>query len=1344
MSDLWTEATRDLVAESNQARLTAARVNVAEVWPFLAAATSEVDYGNRKSLAFDRIERAVIATVGDVDQGLLEELEQSLDQDYAALHQARTAAEMERTRVSIPTQLREAGHTVEARTADDGRQVYVVDGEEMDLRTAADRFLGGWDTAFGKGGSRTAAEGGFNCARCGKPATHYAFDKGHRASGMYLCSKHAAEPEVVGDRTVEKTALRRSAEDGKTCVECGAAIERDPAGEEPRTWHHADGQKHEHEARPAESKDAKRKASVVTGGRYCKTHQVWIGEGNASNHDEACKIEEKATESSLAAHTAAPHSFLDDGSPGPAWDGSRGPESDHRATVPEGGSTHRGPRSECPLCATGAGGAAPFVAEGWVAETPDATGPRIDTPRKVVQDHAWAKIDALAPAAQARFDSVPLQDLVDFGWRHTGSKDSSSGSNNGAEPGRTHLPTLAIASYRAGQGVVVTEGRPLSVQAVGVGDVVVLGETGHEWDGTQVRIVNESMEKDRWGVIPADVSVSSGGGGNGIWVPKDQVRQATSSFRLPAHLLTAQGHKAGQEATARGVATAAEVDAPEHYSEDEQTDWMVGVVLAYKQAAGNLARWQGVSPDETREGVSLATRLLSAFDALSAEQRSICTAAIWPEVVGSVPCPARGVISRLADEARHIIAIAVRYPSVLSAVPTSTTFPVSDDSSAPGTHEASNTRRGMAAANGETSISPTHGGWFERRSSAEMARAVVIAALGTDHFTYTTSSDLSMAGNHSGSTTSRPSATNATLPITVKDSHSIYEALRKGAPFADYDSWEDCISKNQDAADPEAYCGKIKHQVEDGKKGSLRTASVAYLYDDSEGYAAEVEVNADTEAEVRRVISENRLFAGGTGWVQIGDHAYTYRRTDRGGEQEVAVEITGPVPLADGAGVKTDGGGQVAGPTDYRYAARQVHAAGGLDNLGDDRAKPFGSDDEDEDEDKKQAASRTAGDVADVMITPIGPMPSPGWEQFCKTHGVWLTDSNAHLHGINETGDLVCDIELRKRSEAAAQYAHVAPHELRSGDRIVGTDFVVASVEPSATEAPGMGDHVLWRVTMADGRQITYPAPSSVPVVREGRRTVAGAGAPPWLNKGKDEGGDKPAEKKPEQPAEGGSEFTPGQQVTISYTLATGATGTLPGTFESEQNGQLFFDCETGRFAVTEQGSDYVDSQGTKFTFEQVEEQAPDQQPAQQPPPVQSSLRVEAGFPLCARGCQFTLSAADDMINTERGLAHRRCPQDRMRTEANPYQTGQAGNPYATSGPGTTNRAPTQPGDALDQTPTRQEAPVVTTPMTTRPRQQPGVGEEAADGPPELAADDPGIPGSGVERPGGTNRQGLM
>lgn len=49
-------------------------------------------------------------------------------------------------------------------------------------------------------------------------------------------------------------------------------------------------------------------------------------------------------------------------------------------------------------------------------------------------------------------------------------------------------------------------------------------------------------------------------------------------------------------------------------------------------------------------------------------------------------------------------------------------------------------------------------------------------------------------------------------------------SLRKGAPFAGYESFEACVAANQDADDPEAYCGSIKHKVEDSKESKRKTA----------------------------------------------------------------------------------------------------------------------------------------------------------------------------------------------------------------------------------------------------------------------------------------------------------------------------------------------------------------------------------------------------------------------------------------------------------------------------------------------------------------------------------------
>ena len=55
-------------------------------------------------------------------------------------------------------------------------------------------------------------------------------------------------------------------------------------------------------------------------------------------------------------------------------------------------------------------------------------------------------------------------------------------------------------------------------------------------------------------------------------------------------------------------------------------------------------------------------------------------------------------------------------------------------------------------------------------------------------------------------------------------------AMKKGAPFAGYDDFEQCVRENSDKDDPEAYCGTIKHRVEDGKKhGSLECEACGHV-----------------------------------------------------------------------------------------------------------------------------------------------------------------------------------------------------------------------------------------------------------------------------------------------------------------------------------------------------------------------------------------------------------------------------------------------------------------------------------------------------------------------------------
>lgn len=137
---------------------------------------------------------------------------------------------------------------------------------------------------------------------------------------------------------VKPGTIVRQAEDssgGNTCAVCGDKIAKDPSSEDPSTWHHDNGEKHDHEAKPkvrdqtpggkdsawSQDKSARKVSGweAISAGvvrpfvgsqqtlatRYCPTHKVYVGPGNQENHDH-CPVEtRKKKSSSLKPVTAA-------------------------------------------------------------------------------------------------------------------------------------------------------------------------------------------------------------------------------------------------------------------------------------------------------------------------------------------------------------------------------------------------------------------------------------------------------------------------------------------------------------------------------------------------------------------------------------------------------------------------------------------------------------------------------------------------------------------------------------------------------------------------------------------------------------------------------------------------------------------------------------------------------------------------------------------------------------------------------------------------------------------------------------------------------------------------------
>jgi hypothetical protein len=103
-------------------------------------------------------------------------------------------------------------------------------------------------------------------------ATSYGFDDPEIQSEYERLIASGMAPDMAQEEALRNTARRRAArrrtaaEGGSTCSVCGDSIQRDPEGEENRSWHHDNGESHDHEAKPSgdsgDSKESSRRQAV--------------------------------------------------------------------------------------------------------------------------------------------------------------------------------------------------------------------------------------------------------------------------------------------------------------------------------------------------------------------------------------------------------------------------------------------------------------------------------------------------------------------------------------------------------------------------------------------------------------------------------------------------------------------------------------------------------------------------------------------------------------------------------------------------------------------------------------------------------------------------------------------------------------------------------------------------------------------------------------------------------------------------------------------------------------------------------------------------------------------------
>lgn len=327
MSTLWDTVDEDIVNERFEAQLAQARIAAANVWGFLAKAETHAEYMNRRAMADDRIVRAVQSVSGDdiaTHAALYPALVASLDEDFTVLARHREATRREaakRQRVANTRdrylrgrrsaglnprhattfasrkQAAEAGYDwlPVVRRIVENRQAEEIDGVLVDMQSAnlllsmhdalkpanQERFTSGhiseaWyiaEQAMDRGligyASRTAAGDWFQCEHCGGNIVHredgWVGGPGHVLSTYCKVNgEDGHEPNTDAPTGWRNNASRTAAEStSDTCSVCGDSIERDPGSEKPQTWHHNNGEKHDHEAKPSGSKESYRRTAVA-------------------------------------------------------------------------------------------------------------------------------------------------------------------------------------------------------------------------------------------------------------------------------------------------------------------------------------------------------------------------------------------------------------------------------------------------------------------------------------------------------------------------------------------------------------------------------------------------------------------------------------------------------------------------------------------------------------------------------------------------------------------------------------------------------------------------------------------------------------------------------------------------------------------------------------------------------------------------------------------------------------------------------------------------------------------------------------------------------------------------
>jgi hypothetical protein len=342
--DLWTEASRDRDEEHVLRALSAARANMLPYWGLIATATNDLDLDNRLALLDDRITLAAEAAAEAEEvtyAPLRNSLVASLRQDWQVVaQQRRTATKCSDCGQQIyqdgeggswhkggadgPTECPRGGtHTPSQGDSKESRRVTAVRPlSEIAAEIEADWGSKGSGVNFG---ARPYLDAMYSLNSINDA---YGADDGEMIVAYFLSNARSWTGEVAKRIKAELKSMSRYgrlAASDMTCAKCGDSITKDPAGENPSTWHHDNGEKHDHEAQPYEGSDEQSKADLNGGvtshsSRTANENRpcTICGSGKADHKDNKCP-------EGSGTYTPMPE--------GGTWDQNTGSDGEHKESA---------------------------------------------------------------------------------------------------------------------------------------------------------------------------------------------------------------------------------------------------------------------------------------------------------------------------------------------------------------------------------------------------------------------------------------------------------------------------------------------------------------------------------------------------------------------------------------------------------------------------------------------------------------------------------------------------------------------------------------------------------------------------------------------------------------------------------------------------------------------------------------------------------------------------------------------------------------------------------------------------------------------------------------------------